>query len=75
MIYIIQNFGKEFLYSDGYHITGLAMTLWLLVLSCGIGFCLALPLAILRNTRNPLLWAPVWVYTFVIRARRSMCSC
>ncbi len=67
MIYIIQNFGKEFLYSDGYHITGLAMTLWLLVLSCGIGFCLALPLAILRNTRNPLLWGPVWVYTFVIR--------
>ena len=67
MIYIIQNFGKEFLYSDGYHITGLAMTLWLLVLSCVIGFCLALPLAILRNTRNPLLWGPVWVYTFVIR--------
>ena len=67
MIYIIQNFGKEFLYSDGYHITGLAMTLWLLVLSCAIGFCLALPLAILRNTRNPLLWVPVWVYTFVIR--------
>jgi histidine transport system permease protein len=67
VIYIIQNFGKEFLYSDGYHITGLAMTLWLLVLSCGIGFCLALPLAILRNTRNPLLWGPVWLYTFVIR--------
>ncbi len=67
MIYIIQNFGKEFLYSDGYHITGLAMTLWLLVISCAIGFCIALPLAILRNARNPLLWGPVWLYTFVIR--------
>jgi histidine transport system permease protein len=67
LIYIIQNFGKEFLYSDGYHITGLAMTLWLLVISCVIGFCLALPLAIARNARSPLLWVPVWIYTFVIR--------
>jgi histidine transport system permease protein len=67
LIYIIQNYGKEFLYTDGYHITGLAMTLWLLVTSCVIGFCLALPLAILRNAKNPLLWGPVWLYTFVIR--------
>ena len=43
------------------------MTLWLLVISCAIGFCIALPLAILRNSRNPLIWGPVWVYTFVIR--------
>jgi histidine transport system permease protein len=43
------------------------MTLWLLVISCAIGFCIALPLAILRNARNPLLWGPVWLYTFVIR--------
>jgi histidine transport system permease protein len=43
------------------------MTLWLLVISCVIGFCLALPLAIMRNARNPLLWGPVWLYTFVIR--------
>jgi histidine transport system permease protein len=67
VIYILQNFGREFLYTDGYGITGLAMTLWLLVISCVVGFCLALPLAILRNARNPLLWGPVWFYTFVIR--------
>ncbi|NNM56442.1 histidine ABC transporter permease HisM [Acidocella sp.] len=67
MIYIIQNFGREFLYTDGYHITGLAMTLWLLLISCSVGFCIALPLAILRNARNPLVWGPVWLYTFVIR--------
>ena len=67
MIDIIQNYWREFLYSDGYHITGLAMTLWLLVVSCVIGFCLALPLAILRNSRNPLLSGPVWLYTFVFR--------
>jgi histidine transport system permease protein len=67
MIYIIQNYWQAFLYTDGYNITGVAMTLWLLVISCAIGFCLAIPLAIARNSRNPLLWGPVWLYTFVFR--------
>jgi histidine transport system permease protein len=67
MIYIIQNYWQPFLYSDGYNITGVAMTLWLLVISCVIGFCIALPLAIARNSRNPFVWGPVWLYTFVFR--------
>jgi histidine transport system permease protein len=67
MIYIIQNYWQPFLYSDGYNMTGLAMTLWLLVISCIIGFCLALPLAIARNSSNPAVWGPVWLYTFIFR--------
>jgi histidine transport system permease protein len=67
MIYIIQNYWQPFLVSDGYNMTGLAMTLWLLVISCVIGFCIALPLAIARNSRNPAIWGPVWLYTFVFR--------
>jgi len=67
MIDIIQTYWKAFLFSDGYHTTGLAMTLWLLVISCAIGFCLAVPLAVARNSKNPLLWLPVWIYTFVLR--------
>ncbi len=67
MIYIIQNYWQAFLYSDGYQMTGLAMTLWLLTISCAIGFCLALPLAIARQARNPLIWMPVWLYTFIFR--------
>jgi histidine transport system permease protein len=67
MIYIIQNYWQPFLYSDGYNMTGVAMTLWLLVISCVIGFCVALPLAIARNSRNPFVWGPVWLYTFVFR--------
>ncbi len=67
MISIMQQYWRPFLYSDGYNMTGVAMTLWLLVISCGLGFCLALPLAIARNSRNPVLWSPVWVYTFVFR--------
>jgi histidine transport system permease protein len=67
MISIIATYWQAFLFSDGYGVTGLAMTLWLLSISCAIGFCLALPLAIARNSRNPALWGPVWVYTFVFR--------
>ena len=67
MIGIIQTYWQPLLYSDGYRMTGLAMTLWLLVLACGIGFCLALPLAVARNARSPLIWFPVWLYTFLFR--------
>ena len=67
MISIIQQFGVAYLAWDGYRISGLAMTLWLLVISCAIGFCLALPLAIARNSKNPVLWFPVWLFTFLFR--------
>jgi histidine transport system permease protein len=67
MISILQTYWQPLLYSDGYQMTGVAMTLWLLVISCAIGFCLAIPLAIARNARNPAIWGPVWVYTFIFR--------
>jgi histidine transport system permease protein len=65
VIDIIQTYWRAFLYSDGYTMTGVAMTLWLLVASLAIGFCIALPLAIARNSRNPVIWGPVWVYVFI----------
>jgi histidine transport system permease protein len=65
LITIIQTYGKAFLYSDGYNMTGVAMTLWLLVSACIIGFCLAVPLAIARNSKSFLVRAPVWLYCFV----------
>lgn len=67
MIQILQQFGLAYLGWDGYRISGLPMTLWLLVISCALGFCLALPLAIARNSKNPLVWGPVWLFTFIFR--------
>ena len=67
MISIVQQYGLAFLCWDGYKISGLAMTLWLLIISCAIGFCLALPLSIARNARSPFVWFPVWLYTFLFR--------
>ena len=43
------------------------MTLWLLVASIAIGGTLAVPLAVARVSRNPLLRLPVWFYTYVFR--------
>ncbi|WP_370600936.1 ABC transporter permease [Pseudomonas nitroreducens] len=67
MIELLQQYGKAFLWTDGYHITGLAMTLWLLVVSIVFGFTFAIPLSIARVSRSPLVRWPVQFYTYVFR--------
>lgn len=67
MIELLQQYGPAFLWSDGHNLSGLAMTLWLLVASIALGFALALPLAIARVSRNRLLRWPVQFYTWLFR--------
>ncbi|MGN7738476.1 ABC transporter permease [Pseudomonas sp. 22526] len=67
MIELIQEYWKPFLFSDGYGLTGLAMTLWLLVASIALGFVLSLPLAIMRTSRWGLVRWPVQLFTYVFR--------
>jgi len=67
MIELLQQYGQAFLWSDGYNLSGLAMTLWLLVVSIAVGFILSLPLAIARVSRNRLLRWPVQFYTYLFR--------
>ncbi|MGH6931353.1 MAG: ABC transporter permease [Dongiaceae bacterium] len=43
------------------------VTLQLLVVSLSIGFCLAVPLALARLSRNPLLWMPAYGYIYFFR--------
>jgi len=64
---LFHTYWKSYLWSDGYHLTGLAMTLWLLVISCSIGFLLAIPLAIARVSSNRWVSRPVWVFTYLFR--------
>jgi histidine transport system permease protein len=64
---ILQEYGLAYLWSDGYKLTGLAMTLWLLVISVLIGFVLSVPLAVARVARQPWIRGPVWLYTYVFR--------
>ncbi|TOY77379.1 amino acid ABC transporter permease [Burkholderia pseudomallei] len=67
MIEILQEFGRAFLYWDGQRMSGLAVTLWLLVASLGAGFVCAVPLAVARVSKNRWLSTPVRFYTYVFR--------
>jgi histidine transport system permease protein len=64
---IIQQFGQAFLYWDGEHVSGLAMTLWLLVISVAFGFVFAVPLAVARVSQRRWVSMPVRFYTYVFR--------
>ncbi|UVJ42214.1 ABC transporter permease [Pseudomonas sp. LS1212] len=67
MIELLQEYWKPFLYHDGYHITGLAMTLWLLSASLVIGFVMSIPLSIARVSSNAWVRWPVQFYTYLFR--------
>ena len=67
LIQLIQQYWRNYLYTDGYHFTGVAITLWLLVISIGIGFCLSVPLAVVRVGKRKWLGRLVWVYTYIFR--------
>lgn len=67
MIAILQEYGKAFLWADGPHLSGAAMTLWLLVASIALGFLLSVPLAVARVSSNRLIRGSVWFYTYVFR--------
>ncbi|PRD79303.1 amino acid ABC transporter permease [Burkholderia multivorans] len=67
MIELIQEYWRNYLYTDGYRITGVAITLWLLVVSIGLGFCLSVPLAVARVSKRKWLSRAVWLYTYVFR--------
>lgn len=67
MIELLHTYWKAYLFTDGYNITGVAITSWLLVVSIGIGFCLSIPLAVARVSRHRWISVPVWLYTYIFR--------
>ena len=67
MIELIQEYGPAFLYNDGAGLSGVAMTLWLFVLSIVLGFLISIPLAIARVSPHFWLRWPVEFYTYVFR--------
>ncbi|ETD70754.1 histidine/lysine/arginine/ornithine ABC transporter permease HisM [Pelistega indica] len=64
---ILNEYWKPFIFWDGTEFSGLAVTLWILVLSLLIGFILALPLAIARVSKNRWISGPVWLFTYIFR--------
>jgi His/Glu/Gln/Arg/opine family amino acid ABC transporter permease subunit len=46
---------------------GAVTTVELTAVSLAIGLCLAVPFAVMRTHRNPLLWMPIYVFNFYFR--------
>ncbi len=53
---------------------GLYTTVWLVALSLLLGLMLAVPMGILRNSRNWLVKGPIWAYIYFFRGTRCWCS-
>lgn len=64
---ILQDYGRAYLYSDGYAATGLAVTLWLTIVSVVVGFVLSIPLSVALCSRRLWLRLPVATFTYVLR--------
>ncbi|WP_204319047.1 histidine ABC transporter permease HisM [Pelistega ratti] len=64
---ILNDYWKPFIFWDGTEFSGLAVTLWLLVLSVSLGFVLALPLSIARVSKNRWMSGSVWLFTYIFR--------
>ena len=75
MIEILENYWRAFLWTDGNGFSGLAVTMWLLIVSVGIGFFISIPLAVARVSPRRSIAGPVWVLRMFFAVRRSMCSC
>jgi histidine transport system permease protein len=73
MIEIIQQYWKAYLWYDGYYVSGVAMSLWLLVVSIMVGFVLSVPLAVAR-VEKPIRPRTSMVVYLRFAARRSTSS-
>ena len=51
----------------GLYLQGLWTTVWLVSLALILGLALAVPLAVLRSSPNPLVNGPVWAFTYFFR--------
>jgi histidine transport system permease protein len=67
MIELIKEYWQPFLWGSPNHISGLAMTLWLTVASCVMGFVFALPLSVGKAAGPLWIRGAISVFTFVFR--------
>ncbi|MDC0611490.1 ABC transporter permease [Vibrio sp.] len=67
MLDLLQQYGMQYLWTDGYHFTGVAVTLWLLVISVLLGFVVSIPLAVMRVSDKKRYALPVWLFSYIFR--------
>lgn len=64
---VLDQFWRAYLYTSNGEPSGLAVTLWLLVVSIGLGFALSIFLAIGRVSRSRMIAGPIWLFSYVFR--------
>ncbi|WGQ19307.1 histidine ABC transporter permease HisM [Taylorella equigenitalis] len=64
---VANEYWEPLIWWDGTQYSGLAITLWTLSLSIFLAFILALPLSLMRVSKNPFIRGPIWVFTYVFR--------
>lgn len=57
------------------YFSGLWTTIWLVALALISGLMIAIPLAVARNTKNPLIYLPAWGISISSAALRYWFSC
>jgi histidine transport system permease protein len=67
MIDIIHDYWQALLWTDGYRFSGVAITLWLLIISVVLGGCMAVLLSIARVSSITAVRFPVWLFTYIFR--------
>ena len=64
---VLDQFWRAYLYANNGSLSGMAVTLWLLVLSVAIGFFVSIGLAVARVSSRRWLSVPVWLFSYVFR--------
>lgn len=64
---VLEQFWRAFLYTNNGNLSGMAVTLWLLVLSVTMGFFISIVLAVGRVSSRRWLSVPLWIFSYVFR--------
>jgi histidine transport system permease protein len=67
MIDVLEQFWRAYLFSSNGSLSGMAITLWLLVLSVSMGFFISIFLAVGRVSSRKWLSIPLWIFSYVFR--------
>lgn len=67
MIDVLDQFWRAYLYASNGSLSGMAVTLWLLVLSVSMGFFISIGLAVARVSSRRWLSTPLWAFSYVFR--------
>ncbi|MGB3836355.1 histidine ABC transporter permease HisM [Castellaniella sp.] len=67
MMDVLEQFWRAYLFSSNGSFSGMAITLWLLVLSVSTGFFISIFLAVGRVSSRKWLSVPLWIFSYVFR--------